>query len=139
MKMQSTFFLILFTTVFATCLIPEGVVQAEPNRPAELQGYWLTKSVVVNGKQDGGEEGSYLIIRADGTYRIAKKGRKPEGSWQVNTNNELVLKIRDQVILRSDWRRDGNLLTLSYEDRGAKIVLKYSKAVLEKEPKAPDE
>jgi hypothetical protein len=129
---------VLAATCFATCVVA-GAGDEKKNRPAELQAYWAVQSVTVDGKEDGGEKGSYLIIRADGTYRSVKKGRKPEGSWSVDADNKLVLKVGERVIMRSDWQRDGDRLTLSFEDRGAKVQIKYSKAVLDKEPKAPDE
>src|SRR3954468_19151711 len=50
----------------------------EKRRPRELDGYWAFESVTIDGKKQNGEPGAFFIIRHDGTYRIAKRGSKPE-------------------------------------------------------------
>jgi hypothetical protein len=114
---------------------------ADKRRPQELHGYWAVQTVTVNGKDEsGGEEGSFLIIRANGTYRVAKRGRKPEGSWEVNAENKLVLNMGDKPLMTATWSVKGDHLTLSFDERdNLKPVIKYVRKKLDKEPKAPDE
>ncbi len=127
------------TAAIVFCLSAASAAEADKKHPKELHGYWAVQKITIDGKEDGGNQGDYLVLRADGTYRNIKRGRKPEGPWEVNAENKLVMKVKDLVILKADWKIEGDKLTLTGESEGAKLVIEYKKTALEKDPKAADE
>jgi len=137
--MKTCFSFLFFFLVLIVSNLVLFLSASKLNYPTELSGYWAIQSVSINGNVDKGEKGSYLIFRKDGTFRIAKRGKKPEGTWDVSEENKLVLKHREKLFLEIDWCVKNTELTLSYMQGNARVVLKYLKEVHETEPKAPDE
>jgi len=115
----------------------DGAVQKRARK--ELPGYWAVKRVTKDGKVQGGNMDTYLHIRPDGTFRTAGRGKKTQGLWRVDVDGKAVFSVGDKAIMQSVWSRDGDRLTLSFEDRGARVEIKYAKAKPPAGPKTPDE
>ena len=140
--MKKSFIISCFVFAAATLVCVTFVSNASGeaiSRPVELEGYWELQSVTVDDEEDTGEQGSYLILRAGGSFRIVKRGRKPEGIWGVGKDNKLLLIVGNQTVMRTAWFLEGDDLTLSYEKEGSKVEIRYLKVNLENEPTDPHE
>lgn len=108
-----------------------------------LPGIWKLEIATVNGKDQPVQDNdpSYLVIRADKTFRIIKKGRKPEGTWALNSEGQLVMNLADgQSITQEIKRQQGEKLELTTKDEdGDLLTALYGRTSLIEEPKAVDE
>ena len=112
--------------------------ETKPKVSSSLVGYWEVQSVTANGKPDQNEKGGFLILRANGTFRMAKRGRKPAGKWEVK-GEKLLLTVTGKPTMPTDWKLTGDELTLDATQGKNRVILKYRRVKLDKEPKAPDE
>jgi len=73
----------------------------------QLLGIWKVEGISLDGTAQPvrDEEPSYLIIRADKTFRIVKKGRKPSGTWELNSDGRLVMNATNDESKTAEIRR----------------------------------
>ncbi len=113
-----------------------GVSMAGAHDAGSLHGYWEVQKVLVDGNEDGGEVGAYWIFRDDGTFKIVKRGRKPEGSWSVS-EDRLLLEVSGIRMLDGVWRIEGERLVIEATQASKKLVFLFMKRALASEPKEP--
>ena len=111
---------------------------SQPSRPKELSGSWVVQSVTKDGKAQGGNQGSHLIIRPDGTFLIDRRSRQSKGLWHIDADGRIVFVVGSKIVMQGAWRTDGKHLTVSFDDRGAKVKIKYLRENSKTKPKAPD-
>jgi len=129
---------ITFFGLVAALLTLTAGLHAEDAPTAEtLAGIWAMQSVSVNGEPQGGNDGSYLVLRDDGTFRIIKRGQKPTGKWRVEEGS-LVLEGDDGYTMRGDVELADDELTFTVVEGGDTVELTYERTELEEAPPAPD-
>jgi len=111
---------------------------SQPSRPKELSGSWVVQSVTKDGTIQGGNKGSHLITRPDGTFLIDNRGRQSKGLWRIDADGRIVFVVGSKIIMQGTWRTDGKHLTVSFDDRGAKVEIKYLRASSDAKSKASD-
>ena len=102
-----------------------------------LTGYWEVQGMTVNGKEDRGEAGAYWIFRQNGTFKIVKRGRKPEGKWTSTSNSRLTLEVGGRNMLDGKFRTDNGNLFIEAKQGSAILVFRFRKRVLAVEPTEP--
>ncbi|NBC10159.1 MAG: hypothetical protein GVY24_00295 [Planctomycetes bacterium] len=114
-----------------------GLHAADSPTAEQLAGIWAMQAVNINGEAQGGNKGSYLVLRDDGTFRIIKRGQKPTGKWRLE-EGELVLSGDEGEIMRGEVELADDELTLTVVEGGDTVELIYKRTELEEEPPAPD-
>jgi len=127
----------LFGLVAALLTLTAGLHAEDAPSAEKLAGIWEVQAVSVNGEPQGGNDGSYLVLRDDGTFRIIKRGQKPTGKWRVEEGS-LVLEGDDGVSMRGEVELADDELTFTVVEGGETIELAYKRTDLEEEPPASD-
>lgn len=108
----------------------------------QLPGIWLVENASIDGKVESvrDEDPNYLVIRADKTYRIVKKGKKREGTWTLDSKGGFVMNATAGESRTAEMKRQpGDKLELTVDDDGRVVMLRYARTGLTVEPKAVDE
>lgn len=108
----------------------------------QLPGIWIVENVMMDGKAEAvhADDPNYLVIRADKTFRLIKKGRKPEGTWKLDAEGQLAMdSTNDESKTAKIKRQSGDKLELTIDDKGIVVLLRYGRSGLTEEPKAIDE
>lgn len=108
----------------------------------QLLGIWIVESISFDGMAQSvrDDDPSYLILRADKTFRIVKKGRKPSGTWELDSEGRLVMNATNDESQTAEIRRQpGDKLEMLMEDDGSMVKVQYGRTDLTEEPKAVDE
>ena len=103
-----------------------------------LIGYWEVQNITVGGVEDKGEAGAYWIFRKDGSFKIIKRGRKPDGKWATELENKLSLEIHGQPKLEGTWEIDKETLTFKADQGGNILIFTFIKRYLKEEPSEPN-
>lgn len=86
------------------------------------------------------DDGSYLQLKSDKTFRISKKGRKPTGNWRLTSLTELEMVDSEQTVRTSKIAfKPENRLEIVMMEEGSTTTLQYVRTDLTELPKAPDE
>lgn len=127
----------IVTSLCLLCLVIYASAEEENKEEHALTGIWEVQKITVDKKEDGGEAGAYWIFRADGTFKIVKRGRKPEGKWTLTPGNRLTLTIEGKAIL--DGARTVKKETLVIQAKQGEDILEFTfvKRDLKEEPSEP--
>jgi hypothetical protein len=107
----------------------------------QLVGIWILEKASVDGKPEPvtPDDPSYLVVRADKTFQIIKKGQKPVGKWEFDSKGQFVMKTSKKTMSSQVRRQPGDRLELEFIEDGSKVLAQYSRTNLTKEPKAVDQ
>ena len=107
-----------------------------------LTGIWQLESASEGDsvQQKGDRDPTWLIVRDDGTFRIVKTGRKPQGTWLLNESSQFVMNAdNDDSKMAGVSLQPGDILELTVNEDGSDVTLRYVLTDLTEEPKAADE
>jgi len=103
----------------------------------QLPGIWIVESVLVDGKAQAAraDDPNYLILRDDKTFRIVKRGLKPEGTWGLNAEGQLLLNATNDDPKTAKMKRlSRDKLELTIVDGRVSVELNYGRSGLTTEP-----
>jgi hypothetical protein len=105
-----------------------------------LHGIWIVENAEIDGQSEPvrKDDPSYIILRADKTFRIVKKGQKTSGIWSLESLDQLILKA-DETVTAQVARPAGDKLELTILEGGQVFKLRYARTNLTEEPQAADE
>lgn len=106
-----------------------------------LPGIWKLEKAWTNEKPDPVREDdpSYFVFREDGSFRIIKKGRKPDGTWTLSEEGQLVLNMKDGPRMTTEKFFVADQLQMTLKEGSNTLRAEYVRTGLKEEPKAADE
>lgn len=105
----------------------------------QVVGIWKAESakIGINVETASDDDPNFLILRADKTFRIIKKGQTRDGTFKLDAGSTMVMTDKGGDSKTAQLARPvGDKLSLTLEESGQKTQVLYSRSNLTKEPKA---